>query len=105
MTPGFPFAAPGPADGARSLVSRQHVVRRGRTDGGLGHRVSFVLALSTCHLRVFQVDRPGGVAGLSAWELWYRGGLPPVFPALIRAFGGQEADEALKSYRTIPLST
>ena len=52
------------------------------------------------------MDRPGGVAGLSrVWELWYRGGLPPVAAGIVPRLWRQEADEALKSYRTIPLST
>ena len=93
-------------DGGGSLPFRQIGTRQGRTGGGrslpasrvlavgefpIGHRYYGLLRLpnayprflrgarsspGTCRLRVFRMDRPGGAAGLSRWELWYRGGLP-----------------------------
>ena len=95
VTPGFPFARPGPTDGVGSLASRPDRSPRRRTarparPGGVFvgtqgerdacHRYYGLLRLPnalprflcgvrssprTCRLRVDSQDRPGGAAGLS----------------------------------------
>jgi len=52
VTPGSPFAAPGPMDGVGSLGCRQNGARQRRTDGWRSRPVSLVLAvneLGFCH--------------------------------------------------------
>jgi len=52
VTPGFPFAGPGPTDGVGSLGCRQNLARQRRTDGWPSRSASFVFAVSElafCH--------------------------------------------------------